>query len=137
MPKADRLSPGAVALLKEKHLAHVATVMADGTPQNTPMWVDVEDDGSYILLNTADGRLKTRNVDRTPAVAVTVVDGGDAWRFVVARGVVEEKTTSGADAHIDKLAKKYIGVDTYPFRRPEETRVILRVRPTHVMESNV
>ena len=137
MPKADKLSPGAVALLQEKQLAHFATVMADGSPQVTPVWVDVESDGSYVLINTAEGRLKTRNVERNPHVAVSVVDSQNPWRYVIVRGEIVERRREGADEHIDKMAKKYIGADTYPFRNPAEQRVILRIKPHHVIEQGV
>jgi PPOX class probable F420-dependent enzyme len=129
MPKVDRLSAGAVKLLKEPLLAHVATVMKDGSPQNTPMWVDVEDDGSYIWLNSAAGRIKSNNLDRDPRIAITVIANDNAWRFASIRGNVVEITTDGADAHIDALAKKYLGVDSYPFRKAEEQRLKFRVKP--------
>ncbi len=137
MPQADTLSPGAVQLLQEKQIAQLATVMADGSPQVTPVWVDVEPDGGHVLINTADGRLKTNNVHRNPKVAVSVVDSQNPWRFVIVRGTVVEQRHAGADEHIDKLAKKYLGQDTYPFRTPTERRVILRIKPHHVLEQNV
>jgi PPOX class probable F420-dependent enzyme len=135
MPKADKLSPGAVKLLGEPQLAHFTTLMSDGSPQITPVWVDVEPDGSHVLVNTADGRVKTNNVERDPRVAVSVVDGGDAWRYALVRGTIVEQRHEGAPEHIDKLAKKYMGVDRYPFHREEEQRVILRIKPHHVIES--
>src|SRR5262245_46996783 len=79
MPRADRLSPGGVKLLQEKHLAIIATVMPDGSPQTTPVWVDVEPDGSHILINTVTGHLKANNINRDPRVAVTVVDSQNPW----------------------------------------------------------
>ncbi len=134
MPAADRLSPGAVALLQEKHLAQLSTIMADGSPQVTPMWVDVEPDGSHILLNTAEGRVKARNSERNPRVAVSVVDKQNDYRYAIVRGEIVERSHEGADAHIDKLAKKYLNKDSYPFRREGEQRVILRIKPHHVLE---
>jgi len=115
-----------IALLQEPQLGHVATVMPDGTPQVTPVWVDT--DGVAVLFNTAKGRVKHRNLLLNPAVAISVADRQDDYRTVVVRGraqIIEE----GADAHIDKLAKKYLGVDSYPFRQPGEVRVIVRVVP--------
>jgi PPOX class probable F420-dependent enzyme len=100
----------------------------------TPVWIDVEPDGSHILVNTANGRVKQRNVARDKRVAVSVVDKGDPWRFALVRGNIVEQRTEGADAHIDKMAKKYLGQDTYPFRQPNEQRVILRIKPHHVVE---
>lgn len=134
MPRAESLSPDAVKLLQEPQLAQFATVMADGSPQITPVWVDVEPDGGYVLINTAEGRLKTRNTKENAEVAVSVVDAQNAWRYTVVRGTVVEQRHEGADRHIDFLAHKYLGVDSYPNRTPEETRVILRIKPHHVLE---
>ena len=137
MPKADKLSPGAVKLLQEPQLAQLATVMSDGSPQVTPVWVDVESDGSHVLINTAEGRLKTKNTARNAKVAVSVVDSQNPWRYAIVRGEVVEQRREGADDHIDKMAQKYIGQEKYPFHRPDEQRVILRIKPHHVMEQNV
>ena len=137
MPKADRLSPSAVKLVQEPQLAHFTTLMADGAPQTTPVSVDIEDDGAHVLINTADARLKTQNIERDPRVTVSVVDRANDWRYAIVRGRVVERRTEGADAHIDKLTKKYLGQDTYPFRSPSEQRVILRIKPDHVMEQGV
>ena len=137
MPKADRLSPGAVKLLQEKQIAHFVTIMQDGSPQVTPVWVDVEPDGSHILINTAEGRVKANNVDRDPRVAVSVVDSNNAWRYALVRGTIVDRRREGADEHIDRLAKKYLDKDTYPFRRPDEQRVTLRIKPHHVIELGV
>ncbi|MEX0782957.1 MAG: PPOX class F420-dependent oxidoreductase [Dehalococcoidia bacterium] len=117
-------------ILKGKNFAHIATTMPDGSPQSTPVWIDLE--GDTILFNTAEGRQKTRNLDRDGRVAISVVDAGNPYRYIQVRGKVTERTTEGADAHIDKLAKKYMGVDSYPRRRASETRVIYKVQPEHV-----
>ncbi|HEY0738846.1 MAG TPA: PPOX class F420-dependent oxidoreductase [Herpetosiphonaceae bacterium] len=137
MPKSDKLSSGGVKLLQEPQLAQFATVMADGAPQITPVWVDVEPDGSHILINTAEGRLKTKNTSRNPDVAVSVVDAQNPWRYAVVRGKVVEQVHDGADDHIDRMAQKYLGQEKYPFRRPDEQRVILRIKPHHVLEQGV
>jgi PPOX class probable F420-dependent enzyme len=137
MPKTDRISPGGVKLLQEPQLAHFVTMMADGSPQVTPVWVDVEPDGRHILINTAEGRVKTRNVDRDDRVAISVVDKADPWRYVLVRGTIVERTHEGADALIDALAKKYLGVDLYPNRQPGEQRVTLRIKPHHVIERGI
>lgn len=137
MPKSDKLSPGGVKLLQEPQLAQFATVMADGAPQITPVWVDVEADGGHILINTAEGRLKTKNTSRNPDVAVSVVDSQNPWRYAVVRGKVVEHVHEGADDHIDRMAQKYLGQESYPFRRPDETRVILKIKPHHVLEQGV
>jgi PPOX class probable F420-dependent enzyme len=121
-----KLSPQQVELLHEPQIATVATIMADGSPQLTPVWIDT--DGEAILFNTAKGRVKHRNLVRDPRVAVTVVDKDDFYRLVNVRGTAEI-VEEGADAHIDKLAKKYLGVDSYPGHKPGEQRVIVRVVP--------
>lgn len=121
-----KLTEQDIELLNEVQIANVATVMPDGTPQVTPVWVDT--DGEAVLFNTAKGRIKFRNLEQNPRVAISVVDKADQYRTVVIRGTatfIEE----GADAHIDKLAKKYLGADSYPFRKASETRVIVRVVP--------
>jgi PPOX class probable F420-dependent enzyme len=120
------LSADAIALLEEPQLAHVATVSPDGRPQVTPVWIDT--DGEAVLFNTAKGRVKHRNIENNPSVAVSVADRNDFYRTLFLRGRAEI-VEDGADAHIDKLAKKYLGADTYPWRKPEETRVIVRVVP--------
>lgn len=134
MPKSDKLSPGAVKLLQDPQLAQLATVMADGSPQLTPVWVDVEDDGSHVLVNTADGRLKTNNVERDPRVAVSVVDNKNPWHFAIVRGTIVERRHDGAVDHINKLSRKYMGHEYQNFQ-PGEQRVILRIKPSHVLES--
>ncbi len=127
---ATKLPDKAVQLLNKPALAHVVTLMRDGSPQVTPVWVDT--DGEYILVNTAEGRLKTRNVQRNPRVALSVVDPADSYVTLQVRGTVVEVTTTGADAHIDTLARKYLGKDAYPFRRKDEVRLILKIKPEKV-----
>ncbi|MEU7711474.1 PPOX class F420-dependent oxidoreductase [Micromonospora chalcea] len=121
------LSEEDVALLAEPQLAHVATVESDGTPHVTPVWADT--DGEHIVFNTAKGRQKYLNMSRNPVVAVSVADKADDFRTLWIKGTVEF-VTEGADEHIDRMAKKYLGQDTYPWRRPGEERVIVRVTPT-------
>ncbi len=137
MPAADKLSSGAVKLLQEPQLAHLVTLMADGSPQVTPVWVDVEPDGGHVLVNTADGRVKTNNVERDGRVALSVVDAQNAWRYALVRGTIVERRHEGAADHIDKLAKKYMGKDKYPYHREGEQRVTLRIKPHHVIELGV
>ena len=126
------ISPGFRKLLQEPAFCQLATLMPDGSPQNTQVWVDT--DGEHILINTAQGRQKERNVQRDPRVAVNVVDPTNAWRIGMVRGRVVEVTTEGADELIDQLAKKYLNVETYPFRRPEEVRVTLKILPEKINE---
>lgn len=137
MPKASSLSQGAVKLLQEKQIAQLATTMKDGSPQVTPVWIDVEEDGGHVLINSAEGRVKTRNAERDPRVAVSVVDAQNPYRYAIVRGRIVERRHEGADAHIDKLAKKYLNADSYPMRKEGEQRVILRIKPEQVMEQGV
>ena len=126
------ISPGFRKLLQEPAYCQLATLMPDGSPQNTQVWVDT--DGEHILINTAQGRQKERNVQRDPRVALNVVDPTNAWRVGMVRGRVVEVTTEGADELIDQLAKKYLNEETYPFRRPEEVRVTLKILPDKINE---
>lgn len=107
--------------------AHFVTLMADGSPQVSPVWWEY--DGEYAFVNSAEGRLKDRNVRRDPRVALSVLDPDNPYRFMLLRGRVVEITTEGADEGIDRLAKKYLGVDSYPFRNAEETRVVYKIAP--------
>jgi len=126
----DTLSDKARALLARPVLATLATVAPDGGPQVTPLWIDT--DGDDLLVNTAKGRVKARNLERDHRVALSVVDPEDPYNVVVVRGTVTEVTTDGADDHIDKLAKKYLGVDEYPMRQPGEVRLKVRIRPDRI-----
>jgi PPOX class probable F420-dependent enzyme len=117
-----------LALIDEPHLGFVATVMADGTPQITPVWVDR--DGGDLRFNTARGRVKTNNLERDPNVAVLVIDERDPYRWVSIRGTAE-LIDDGADAHIDALATKYTGADSFKGRTPEQRRVTVKVTSTH------
>ena len=124
------ITPDVQKLFKEKNFASFATVMKDGSPQVTPVWVDY-DEGN-IMINTAEGRVKQRNVTRNPKVAVSITDSTNPYTMVTVRGTITEQTNQGADEHIDKMAKKYLGVDKYPFRAQGEKRILLRVRPERV-----
>jgi len=117
-------------LFTKKAFAYLGTVMPDGTPQVTPVWCDF--DGTYIRVNTAKGRVKDRNMRRNKNVAITISDPDNPYRYLAVRGEIEEITEQGADTHIDLLAKKYLGKDKYPFRRPGEVRVLYKIRPEKV-----
>lgn len=114
-------------LFQKKAFAHLATLMPDGQPQVTPVWCDF--DGNYVRINSAKGRVKDRNMRRDPRVTLTIQDPDNPYRYLEVRGRVVEITEDGADAHIDSLAKKYLGVDTYPYRQPGEDRVIYKIEP--------
>jgi PPOX class probable F420-dependent enzyme len=114
-------------LFKKKAFAHLATIMPDGSPQVTPVWVDY--DGRQVLINTAEGRLKDKNMQRDGHIALSITDPDNPYRYLEVRGRVTERTRDGADAHIDAMAKKYMGQDKYPFRQPGEVRVLYKVTP--------
>jgi PPOX class probable F420-dependent enzyme len=114
----------------KKAFASLATVMPDGSPQVTPVWFDY--DGGKIRVNTARGRVKDRNMSLNARVALSIVDPENPYRHIQVRGKVAGITEEGADAHIDSLAKKYMGVDSYPYRRPGEVRVIYTIEPSSV-----
>ena len=114
-------------LLAKKTFAFFATVMPDGSPQVTPVWLDL--DGECIRVNSAKGRVKDKNMRRDPRVALSMIDPENPYRHLSIRGKVVEITEKGADGHIDALAKKYLGLDTYPYRQPGEVRVIYRIQP--------
>jgi PPOX class probable F420-dependent enzyme len=116
-------------LFKKKALGHLATLMPDGSPQVTPVWIDF--DGQHVLFNTAEKRQKDRNLQRDGRVAVSIVDPDNPFRYLEVRGKVVDRTLQGADAHIDALAKKYTGSDKYEFRQPGEVRVIFKILPEH------
>jgi PPOX class probable F420-dependent enzyme len=132
---AATISAGVRKLLEEPNFAHLATLMADSSPQVTPVWVHY--DGTHILVNTAEGRTKPRNVRRDPRVAVDVISEANPYAFAAIRGRVAELTHEGAEEHIDALAKKYLGQDRYPFRQPGERRVILKIEPQSVTSQAV
>lgn len=119
-------------LFERKAFANFATVMPDGTPQVTPVWVGYDDD--HLLVNTAKGRQKERNVRRDPKVGLSILDPDDPYRFVSVRGEVEEVTEDGAIEHINELTERYMGRDEYPNLGEEEgPRVIIRIRPDRVV----
>ncbi len=117
-------------LTEKKAFASLATLMPDGSPQVTPVWFDF--DGNHFRMNSARGRVKDRNMRRTPRVAFAILDPDNPYRHLAVRGRVVEVTEQGADAHIDTLAKKYLGQDRYPYRREGEVRVIYRIAPDKV-----
>jgi PPOX class probable F420-dependent enzyme len=104
-----------VDLFSKKAFANLATVNPDGTPQVTPVWVDY--DGTHVLVNSARGRRKDKNMETNPAVALSILDPDNPYRYLEVRGRVAEITEDGADEHIDKMAKKYLGQDKYPGRQ--------------------
>jgi len=114
-----------------KNLVFIASLMKDGSPQVTPTWVDIEN--GTILVNTAVGRTKQKNVSRDQRVALAIVDQNNQYDMVTARGkVVEQIKGKEAEDHADKLAKKYLGMDKYPRRAPDEVRILLKIKPEKI-----
>jgi PPOX class probable F420-dependent enzyme len=126
-----KIPPGFMDLVDKKvSFASLATLMPDGTPQVTPVWFDMS--GDRIRVNTARGRIKDKNMQKNAAVALSISDPENPYRHVSLRGRVVNVTEQGADDHIDSLAKKYLGKDKYPFRQPNEKRVIYEIEPISV-----
>jgi PPOX class probable F420-dependent enzyme len=120
-------------LTQKKAFASLATVMSDGSPQVTPVWFDFKN--GRFLVNTARGRVKDRNMSNHARVALAILDPDNPYSHLAVRGKVVRVTEEGADAFIDSLAKKYLGKDTYPYRRPGEVRVIYEIEPISVSSS--
>jgi PPOX class probable F420-dependent enzyme len=121
-------------LLEGQHFAHIATLKEDGSPQVSPVWIDRE--GPLVTFNTAEGRLKTDNLKRDPRVAISIVNQENPYEHLLVQGKVVDITTAGADENIDALAKRYMGVDEYPLRKPGEQRVIVKIEPEKVTHQN-
>ncbi len=130
MPDSQSIPEQARSLFKNKNFAFFSTLMKDGSPQVSPVWVDI--DGDEIVVNTAEGRVKQRNVLRDPRVAISVADSANPYTMIAVQGRVVKQTAEGADQHIDQMAKKYLGMDRYPGRAPGEKRILLRIRPEKV-----
>lgn len=113
-----------------KAFAHLATIMADGSPQITPVWFDY--DGAHVIINSAKGRVKDANLRRNPEVALAISDPSNPYRYLQIRGRVVEITEEGAEAMIDRLCYKYTGQEVYPWRRPGEQRVTYKIAPEKV-----
>jgi PPOX class probable F420-dependent enzyme len=131
---AKKLSPKYRDIFLKKAFVHLATRMPNGNPQVSPVWVDLE--GDQIVVNSAKGRVKDRNMRADPRVALSVTDPDNAYCAVMIQGRVVRITEEGADAHIDKMAKKYLGQDRYPGRSPNETRVLYYIEPERIATMN-
>ncbi len=132
-PVNDLLSEPIIRLFKNKNFAFIATINKDGSPQVTPTWVDIDEENGNILINTAIGRLKQRNVSRDPRVSISMVDEQiNPYSMVTVKGMVVEQITDGADEHIDKLANKYLNSDKYPGHSPNIKRIILKIKPDKI-----
>jgi PPOX class probable F420-dependent enzyme len=109
--------------------------MKDGSPQVTPTWIDIDEDGNNVLINTTEGRIKHKNVSRDPRVAISISDQNNPYNIITIRGKVIKQINEGVDEHTDRLAKKYLGMDKYPYRTPNEKRVILKIKPEKSISS--
>ncbi len=114
-------------LFKDKNLVFIATIMKDGSPQLSPVWADFED--GHIMVNTAEGRIKHKNVVRDSRVAVSVVSQTNPLDMTTVRGNVIEIIPDYEYVHINKLTKKYMGIENYPFRQQGEKRIVLKIKP--------
>ena len=122
-------------LFEDKNFAFLGTIMKDGSPQVTPTWADIEN--GNILINTAIGRIKQKNISRDPRVSLAIADRNNPYDMVTIRGkVIEQISGDTAEEHIDKLAKKYIGKDKYPGRSPGEKRVLFKIKPEKIFHMN-
>lgn len=126
-----KLSQKVLGLIEGKNFAHVATLMPDGSPQVTAVWIDHE--GDLIVFNTAEGRVKYKNLMNDKRIALSIADATNPYSEIWIRGKVVEITTDGAEAHIDKLAKKYLDKETYPWRNGEK-RVLVKVEAEKINE---
>lgn len=126
----EKIPEAYLDLFEKKSFGHLATIMADGTPQVTPVWVGF--DGTHVLVNTAKGRLKDRNIERNPYVAIDILDPENPYRYLAVRGRVVELTEEGAREHIDELARRYTGAEKYS-GPADEQRVIVKIATDHVL----
>jgi PPOX class probable F420-dependent enzyme len=126
-----KLTANAIRLIEGKNFAHIATLMPDGSPQVSPVWIDRE--GDMILVNTAVGRVKQRNIARDPRVAISIANQENPYEKVIIPGRVVAQIFEGAEAHIDKLAKKYTGAPKYQRSRPDEKRIIFKIEPLKIV----
>jgi len=117
-------------LFQKRAFANLGTIMSDGSPQVTPVWVDY--DGKYVRFNSALGRVKDRNVRRDPRVSLSILDPENPYRYLAIRGRVVEITQKDADEHINSLSQKYLGQAVYPYGQPGEVRVLYRIEPEKV-----
>ncbi len=117
-------------LFDGRNFAFFATVKKDGSPQVTPTWIDRDKD--ILLINTAEGRIKQKNVTRDPRVSISLVDDQNPYSMVTISGRVIEQTTEGANEHIDKVARKYLNAEQYPGHSPDVKRVVLKIKPEKI-----
>ena len=125
-----QLSDTQKKFLTDKNFAHIATIIKDGSPQVSPVWVDF--DGTHVIVNSEQKRLKVRNLKRDPRVSLSIQDAANAYSYIEIRGRVVGITDKGGFDGIDKLAKKYMDLDKYPYNRPSDVRVVITIVPEHI-----
>ncbi len=118
-------------LFQGRNLAFISTLSKDGSPHITPVWADTE--GDLILINTFETSAKNKNITKDPRIAIAVVENNNPYNMVSIKGIVVEQTTEGADEHLKKLAKRYLGIGKYYYRKPNHRRIILKIKPEKVM----
>lgn len=128
---ADTIPKSHLVLFERPVVASLGTVLPNGQPQVQPVWCSY--DGRHVLVNTVKGRAKYANMHKRPKVTLLLVNPADVYHWIEIRGTVAEETTDGADAHIDQLARKYLGADKYPWHKPGDVRVIFRIAPQRVV----
>lgn len=131
----DEIPPDFWDLFDDTTIAHVTTLLPDGAPHTSPVWIDYDEEANRVLVNTERGRRKEKNVRQDPRVAVSMTDPENPYRYLLIRGVVDTVTTDGAREHIDTLAHRYMDVESYP-SNIETERVILSIEPVHVSHSS-
>ncbi len=119
-----------IKLFEERNLVFIATIMKDGSPQLSPVWADYEN--GHVFVNTAEGRIKHKNVLRDPRVAISVVDNNNPLEMTTIRGKVTDIIPDYEYEHANKLTKKYMGKEAYPFKQPGEKRIIFKILPERV-----
>lgn len=124
------LNEKAISLIDGQNFGNIATIMNDGSPQVTPVWINRK--GDNILVNTAEGRIKQKNILNDQRVAISIFDQKNPYNMVSIKGKVISQSYEGANEHIDSLAKKYIGKDKYPWGQPNEKRIILEIQPEQI-----
>jgi PPOX class probable F420-dependent enzyme len=120
-----------VKFFRGKHFAFIGTINKDGSPQVTPTWIDLGQDGK-VLINTAEGRVKQKNVSRDPRISISIINEDNPYSMVTIKGRVVRQTTNGADEHIDNLAKRYLNAEKYPSHSSTVKRIILEIQPEKV-----
>ncbi|NAL78503.1 PPOX class F420-dependent oxidoreductase [Nitrososphaera sp. AFS] len=136
MESKSLLTEPLIKFFRGRNFAFLGTLNKDGSPQVTPTWIDIEENGEgheeMILVNTAMDRVKQRNVSRDPRVSISIADEDNPYSMITVKGRVVEQTTKGAVEHIDKLAKKYLNAERYPAHSPNMERVILKIKPEKI-----